>query len=52
MSSLQIEAQTKSNKFEAEIRQEQEEKRREEEVKKQKRAEFQDKATFFANQTF
>ena len=49
---IQIDAQSKSGKFEDEIKQEQEQRKKEDEEKKQKRAEFKDKATFFANQTF
>ena len=50
MFSWQIDEQTRANKFEEEIKQEQEDKRREEEEKKRRRAEFKNKATFFANQ--
>ena len=45
---LQINQQSQSNKFEAEIRAEQEEKRRQAEEKKQRRAEFKSKAAMFS----
>ena len=44
---IQIEELTKTNKFEAEIRQEQEAKKKELEQKKARRAEFMEKAALF-----
>ena len=43
----QIEELSKTNKFEAEIREEQENRRREEEQKRLRRAEFREKAALF-----
>ena len=43
----QIEQQTRANKFEDEIRQEQEERKQEEEMKKQRRAEFKAKQSMW-----